>query len=752
MAKKEIKKRKSQPGSASGQGRYLSKAHKKLKKSLNDLYEAEDSDPDEEKHQQRYDHVDNYEYELPSDFEDEEIDEDMAFTAEDKKLYAGWFGEDVAEDGSEDAEVEEQGPDQHHHRQQQQGKASKREFAALDSSSDDGGPEEDEDDEDLDDEALQERLEREWEEYEQQQRLQANSDADAGAAVEVNLGAEDGFFPAGSSSDEPADSGSDDNDLHDEDDDEDDLDDSQHRQDRKAGYDDTKQEVTKWQPIVKSNREAPTIRFTSARHEVPAAASTVAALVDGFTPRESDPLEAQVAALLGAAGSATTAAMEEAEEALAAKKYTIEEATARAERLAKMRHLMFYAELKSKRLAKIKSKEHHRRANKAAKRAAARAAAAAGVDVADEEAARAAAEEAEFERAKERLTLKHRNSSQWARRALKRGQAAMDDSTREALAAQLALGQQLRRKIEGKTNRHSDDEGSDGEDVSTSASEPEDSSAAATATGSGRLMSSRSQKEALAILKGLTDPEADEAGEDKKKGLFGLPFMAAFAGDDVEADFAAEKAAEVAAELPAAEVAGQLPGWGTWSNQQKEPAWMVAAKAKATAKCDAAAAARKDAQLKNVVISEKWDKKSAKYLAANLPFPFRDKDVYETAIRQPLGRQYNPDAAFRNLTRPAVLKTTGVIIEPLRFSKQVAEYDSTSGGKARSVVTVAGGMQLEGQVAGSGAGGVGKGNGKKKKPVGGGGGGGGRSTAGSSGGGGMKQQQKRLRLHEGLQG
>ena len=52
--------------------------------------------------------VDNYEYELPLDFEDEEIDEDAAFTEEDKKLYAGWFGgSDAApaengEEGSED--------------------------------------------------------------------------------------------------------------------------------------------------------------------------------------------------------------------------------------------------------------------------------------------------------------------------------------------------------------------------------------------------------------------------------------------------------------------------------------------------------------------------------------------------------------------------------------------------------------------------------------------------------------------------
>ena len=38
--------------------------------------------------------VDNYEYELPSDFEDEEIDEDTAFTAADKKQFADWFADE----------------------------------------------------------------------------------------------------------------------------------------------------------------------------------------------------------------------------------------------------------------------------------------------------------------------------------------------------------------------------------------------------------------------------------------------------------------------------------------------------------------------------------------------------------------------------------------------------------------------------------------------------------------------------------
>jgi U3 small nucleolar RNA-associated protein 14 len=42
--------------------------------------------------------VDNYEYELPADYEDEEIDEDAAFNEEDKKLYAEHFP--VDEDGA----------------------------------------------------------------------------------------------------------------------------------------------------------------------------------------------------------------------------------------------------------------------------------------------------------------------------------------------------------------------------------------------------------------------------------------------------------------------------------------------------------------------------------------------------------------------------------------------------------------------------------------------------------------------------
>eukprot|EP00983_Pelagomonas_calceolata_P131660 1161798-Pelagomonas_calceolata.AAC.16 len=52
-------------------------------------------------------------------------------------------------------------------------------------------------------------------------------------------------------------------------------------------------------------------------------------------------------------------------------------------------------------------------------------------------------------------------------------------------------------------------------------------------------------------------------------------------GDDVEAEFAADKAAEVGAELPHIEEPSTLPGWGVWQDQQRNPKWMKQAKEKA---------------------------------------------------------------------------------------------------------------------------------------------------------------------------
>ena len=124
---------------------------------------------------------------------------------------------------------------------------------------------------------------------------------------------------------------------------------------------------------------------------------------------------------------------------------------------------------------------------------------------------------------------------------------------------------------------------------------------------------------------------------------------------------------------------------------------MKEARDKASRERDEAIKSRKDAKSKNVVISEKWDKKAAKYHVASLPFPFDSKEVYESSIRQPLGREFNPDVSFKNLTRPAVIKSTGAVIKPARFTGAPAARESAQGHTRsydKGVVTVAGGRSL----------------------------------------------------------
>eukprot|EP00951_Prasinocladus_malaysianus_P050483 scaffold680897_cov46-Prasinocladus_malaysianus.AAC.1 len=96
---------------------------------------------------------------------------------------------------------------------------------------------------------------------------------------------------------------------------------------------------------------------------------------------------------------------------------------------------------------------------------------------------------------------------------------------------------------------------------------------------------------------------------------------------------------------------------------------------KAEAARKRAAAERADAKKRAVVISEKFDRKAAKYTAENVPHGFGSKEVYEASMRHPMGRDYNTDLSFRNLTRPAVLKNAGVLIDPIKYSKPVPGSD-----------------------------------------------------------------------------
>ena len=163
--------------------------------------------------------------------------------------------------------------------------------------------------------------------------------------------------------------------------------------------------------------------------------------------------------------------------------------------------------------------------------------------------------------------------------------------------------------------------------------------------------------------------------------------FAAF-GEDVQTDFAASKEGDAMAELPSFDAPTDLPGWGKWEGDRTTPAWIVRAREKAARQTKEALAARQDRKLKHVVISERYDKKSAKYGVGEVPFPFTRAEDYERSIRTPLGGDYNSDKAHRDLIRPSVLTTTGVRIDPITMkgsSKDLSKSRGKLGAMQRKV-------------------------------------------------------------------
>ncbi|KNG49854.1 glycoside hydrolase family 81 protein [Stemphylium lycopersici] len=139
-----------------------------------------------------------------------------------------------------------------------------------------------------------------------------------------------------------------------------------------------------------------------------------------------------------------------------------------------------------------------------------------------------------------------------------------------------------------------------------------------------------------------------------------------FAGDDVEADFDAEKNATIAEE-EATETTTFLPGWGSWTGDgmsKAEKKRNLGAKT-VTQKPGIDANKRKDKKLDKVIINEKRAKPTTKYMASQLPFPFESREQYERSLRVPKGPEWVTKKTHQDVTRPRVIVKQG-IIKPLR--------------------------------------------------------------------------------------
>ncbi|XP_076894081.1 U3 small nucleolar RNA-associated protein 14-like [Bidens hawaiensis] len=277
----------------------------------------------------------------------------------------------------------------------------------------------------------------------------------------------------------------------------------QEKIDRKTAYIQANKRLTEYEHLVKKNREAQTIYFNE---DIDLGNSTVGAIVSEFKPRTDFEMKMD---LLINAKELSDAHQSDGARLLELNQVSAEDVKERQDRLAKMRNLLFRDELKLKRIKNIKSKTYRRLLKKDQSKVG-------SIDTEmDPEVAKELAEKQEFKRAEERMTLKHKNTSKWAKRIKKRGLDAQDDGTRAAISEQLQQHALLTRK---RNSMHDDDDSSDvsmdddDDDDDVISGDDDDDEA------SKLKFLEKGKKRTLELLE-----EDDDA---PKSGLLSLPFMA----------------------------------------------------------------------------------------------------------------------------------------------------------------------------------------------------------------------------------
>lgn len=276
----------------------------------------------------------------------------------------------------------------------------------------------------------------------------------------------------------------------------------QERLDREAAYEKTREEGQKWSGVMKRIKEAEHLSFPLQATER-GGTKSAGDMLASFKPQND--LESAVTRLLTQANLTDDKLAKEEDDALQAQELSIEEIEERRKALRHQRELMFRAEAKAKRVAKIKSKTFRKMARK---RAAKEGLSLEDLERLDPEAADEQREKMERERARERATLKHGASSKFGKNTKGEHGGMFDREDRRAAREEmLQRKEQLQRRIQGKGDRASEDESDDDDDDSD-----EDDEEAIQANAFDQLAS-------------VNNPDEDEAKAAKGKGLMGMKFM-----------------------------------------------------------------------------------------------------------------------------------------------------------------------------------------------------------------------------------
>ncbi|KAJ0174554.1 hypothetical protein K1T71_009662 [Dendrolimus kikuchii] len=216
---------------------------------------------------------------------------------------------------------------------------------------------------------------------------------------------------------------------------------------RATGYEQTKKQVGRWDPVVARSRGSDYVSFPlkHAGHKLQPTSEFLSKLkLKSELERELEELD-------------PPAEIEDEDDEEQVYPMSYEEMVEQRQHLAKMRAQQSYTAAKAKRQSKIKSKKYHRILKK--ERLKQQLKEFEELQKTNPEEALKKLEALEKTRALERHTLRHKNTGKWARNKMVR--AKYDKEVRNQLAEQLAVGRSLTQKTQDVDS--SDDEGDDGQ-------------------------------------------------------------------------------------------------------------------------------------------------------------------------------------------------------------------------------------------------------------------------------------------------
>ncbi|CDF35866.1 unnamed protein product [Chondrus crispus] len=274
------------------------------------------------------------------------------------------------------------------------------------------------------------------------------------------------------------------------------------RLERGEAYKIASEEVSaKWAGVVARNRKKDVLDFTKGNAETVGRNTGVVA--EGFKPIKEYEKEIQRMLRDGGVGSDVQVVRNEEkdfQDQLGVAGVSKEELLERRRELAKVRSLMFHYERKMKRIKKIKSRKYRRILKKEKEKLTE---GRMGDHVEDAEDQRM---KKERERAEERMTLRHKNTSKWVRRQLQRKETKRNPETRAAVEEQLQLHEDLKRRQEGMMD-DSDDSDSDNSEGGEHATEEQ------------------LDAEMEQVRQSLNEEKKPGSKATKRKGLMGMKFM-----------------------------------------------------------------------------------------------------------------------------------------------------------------------------------------------------------------------------------